>query len=320
MGSLEARGGGSPSAWGERLLARAALKARALWDTTVPLHAVFGLTTTIAASVVAVSGWPSGAQLAWIVVALVFGRAAGFGLNRVIDAQLDAKNPRTRNRPIPTGRLTRAETLAFSLACLAVLALAAWELNPLTLYFFPLAVAGLVVYPYGKYHTWACHYWQVWPQFCGPFGAWLALRGDFAPAGVAFALGYALWVAASDMLFHAGDRSFQRAAGVHSAPADLGLARALRLAGATHAAALSLIALAGLLLGLAPGYFLVLSLCLPLVANQYRLVLPPRGAGAGASGGRAEPAVPIERAMLAFNTNAVAGPLLLLAAVLGVAA
>lgn len=359
MGSLEARPGAAPAAGGgpagagapaavlsgsggsrasggsggSEFYARALRKARALWDTTVPLHAVFGLTATLAAALLAAGGWPGGARVFWIVVSLVFGRAAGFGLNRVIDAALDAKNPRTRGRPIPTGRLTREETLAFSAACLAVLALAAWELNPFTLYFFPVAVLGLVVYPYGKYHTWTCHYWQVWPQFCGPFGAWLALRGDFAPAGIAFGLGYGLWVAASDILFHAGDRPFQVAAGVHSAPADLGLPKAFALAAATHAAALALIAASGVLLGLRAGFFVVLLLCVPLIANQYRLVTPRGGAAAatrteleGAAAereleGKASPsgegAVPIERAMLAFNTNAVAGPLLLLAAALG---
>ncbi|MBE3589257.1 MAG: UbiA family prenyltransferase [Firmicutes bacterium] len=280
-------------------------KAKAFWDTTVPLHAVFGLSATWAAAFLAAGGSPGARALFWITVALVFGRAAGFGVNRVIDAALDARNPRTRSRPIPTGRLTRGETLAFSAACLLVLAVAAWELNPYTLLFFPLAVAGLVVYPYGKYYSWTCHFWQVWPQTCGPLGAWLALRGDFAAPGLAFSLGYGLWVAASDILYHAGDRPFQLAAGVHSAPADLGLPRALWLARATHVASLALMAAAGAMLHVGAPYWWFLLAAAALLVFQHAQVSPQ-----GAT---------VARSVFAFNTNAVAGPLLVLAALLGVA-
>ncbi|MBX5477101.1 MAG: UbiA family prenyltransferase [Clostridia bacterium] len=280
-------------------------KAKALWDTTVPLHAVFGLSATWAAAFLATGGSTRPRDLFWITVALIFGRAAGFGLNRVIDAALDARNPRTRGRPIPTGRLSKAETLAFSVVCLGVLVVAAWELNPYTLLFFPIAVAGLVVYPYGKYFSWTCHYWQVWPQTCGPLGAWLALRGDFALPGLAFSLGYGLWVAASDILYHAGDRPFQLAAGVHSAPTDLGLPRALWLARVTHVASLALMALAGSALHVAAPYWWFLLAAAGLLVFQHAQVRPE-----GAS---------VAKSVFAFNTNAVAGPILVLAALLGVA-
>ncbi|MDI3270197.1 MAG: UbiA family prenyltransferase [Bacillota bacterium] len=281
------------------------VKLRALWETTVPLHAVFGLTSTLAAGILALSGWPTLSQIGWLVVALVSGRAAGFGFNRVIDAEWDKKNPRGRQRPIPTGRLTRGETLLFSWLAVGLLTLAGYMLNPITLYFVPIPVLGFVVYSYAKYRTWWVHFVQIWPQSMGPLGAWLALTGTVTGPAVIFSLGYGLWVAASDILIHAADGPAQKKAGIHSAITRWGLPTALWISRGSHALAFLLLVAAGAWLHLAPTYDGFLFFTLPLLLYQHWLV-------------RADQ-VDIGRAVAAFNSNAWVGPLLLLAAWAGVA-
>ncbi|MBT9260133.1 MAG: UbiA family prenyltransferase [Clostridiales bacterium] len=281
------------------------VKLKALWETTVPLHAVFGLSATLAAGILALSGWPTLSQVGWLVLALISGRAAGFGFNRVIDAEWDKQNPRGRNRPIPTGRLTKRETLIFSFLAVGVLAWAGYRLNPITLYFVAIPVLGFVVYSYAKYHTWWVHFIQIWPQSMGPLGAWLALTGTITGPAVLFALGYGLWVAASDILIHAADGPAQVRAGVHSAVTRWGLPRALWISRGSHAVAFLLFVAAGLWLHLNPAYNGFLFFTVPILLYQHWLV-------------RADQ-VDIGRAVAAFNSNAWVGPLILLGAWAGVA-
>ncbi len=225
---------------------------------------------------------------------MVGARNAAMGLNRIIDRHIDAKNPRTRSRHLPAGRIGLGEAAAFTAGFLALLAVAAWQLNPLCLKLLPLAVLALVAYPYAKRFTWTCHYWMVPAQFFAPFGGWIAVTGEVHPAAVALGLAVGLWIAGFDIIYALQDVAFDRAEGIYSLPASLGVPVALWAARASHAAAVALFLWLRFLLDLGAAYLVGVALAALLLAYQHAVVTP----------------VDTSRAARAFNVNLVIGPLL----------
>jgi 4-hydroxybenzoate polyprenyltransferase len=200
-------------------------------------HTLFALPFAYGGMLLAARGWPGWEVFFWINLAMVGARTASMALNRVIDAEIDSRNPRTATREIPTGRLGKRDGLVLALLGFAALSVAGWALNPLTLALLPVAVFFLSAYSYLKHLSWLCHYWLGVTIGAAAAGGWIAVTGAFAPAAVALWAAVGLWIAGFDILYAMLDYDFDRAQGIHSVPARFGKARALRMAAWTHALA-----------------------------------------------------------------------------------
>lgn len=207
-------------------------------------HTVFALPFALSGALLAANGLPTMHQLVWIILAMVGARTAAMGLNRLIDAGIDARNPRTAGRAIPAGLIGRGFTLLFIVASLALMLFSAARLNQLCLKLSPLAVFFLVLYSYCKRFTSLAHVVLGICLSAAPIGAWVAVRGSID--GPALILGGAVlfWVAGFDILYALQDLDFDRSAGLHSIPVLLGVEGSLWAARVFH------LVMLGLLLGL----------------------------------------------------------------------
>jgi 4-hydroxybenzoate polyprenyltransferase len=206
-------------------------------------HSVFALPFALAsASLAARLAEVTARQVLWIVVAMVAARSAAMGFNRLVDRAIDARNPRTAGRELPKGVLSTREVTLFVAVSTAAFGLAAAMLNPLCLALSPVALAIVFGYSYTKRFTAASHLVLGLSLSVAPVGAWLAITGRFHPAPLVLAGAVLLWVAGFDTIYACQDASFDRAAGLHSIPARLGVARALALSRAMHVVAVALLA------------------------------------------------------------------------------
>jgi len=201
-------------------------------------HSIFALPFALTAMLLAAGGLPSWRTVAWIVVAMVAARSAAMAFNRWADADLDAANPRTKNRAIPAGSLTRKFVLGFTCVAVAVFLIAAGELNRLTLELAPLALAVLLGYSYLKRFTRWSHLGLGLALGLAPTAAWIAVRGSLDPRILVLTGAVTLWAGGFDVLYACQDYEHDRAAGLHSLPQAVGVAAAFQAARAMHVAAL----------------------------------------------------------------------------------
>ncbi|MBJ6802059.1 4-hydroxybenzoate octaprenyltransferase [Geomonas propionica] len=186
-------------------------------------HTIFALPFAFTGALLAAKGLPTLAQAAWIVLAMVGARTAAMGLNRVIDADIDGRNPRTAGRAIPAGLLGRGSVIFFIALSVLLMLFAAKMLNPLCLYLSPVALGFILLYSYCKRFTALAH---VVLGIClagAPLGAWIAIRGSADLPAFLLALAVLFWVAGFDILYALQDMEFDRQSGLHSIPAKLGL-------------------------------------------------------------------------------------------------
>ena len=209
-------------------------------------HTLFALPFAYGGMLLAAEGWPGWTTFAWVTLAMVGARTASMALNRVLDVEIDSRNPRTAGREIPAGHLGKVDGMVLVVAGFALLALAAWSLNRLTLALLPVAVFFLALYPLTKRWTWLCHYWLGITIGAAAPAGWIAVTGAFSGAAVALWLGVALWVAGFDIIYALLDIDFDRESGLQSAPVRFGEERALALSAWSHGAAV--VSLAALLL------------------------------------------------------------------------
>jgi 4-hydroxybenzoate polyprenyltransferase len=141
-------------------------------------HTVFALPFAYVGAFLAVGGVPETHDLFWITAAMVGARSLAMALNRLIDAGIDARNPRTAGREIPAGALGVGAVIAFCLIALFVFLVSVWQLDPIVRWLWPIPVAAFVVYPYLKRFTWLCHLWLGAVDGLAPVGAWVAIKGD----------------------------------------------------------------------------------------------------------------------------------------------
>lgn len=191
-------------------------------------HTLFALPFAFTGAVLAAGGLPSPAQCGWILAAMVGARTAAMGLNRVIDAEIDGKNPRTSNRAIPAGLLSKGIVVVFIILSLSLLIFAAARLNPLCLKLAPVAVFFLVLYSYCKRFTSLAHSVLGLCLAAAPIGAWIAIRGTVALPIILIGLAVLVWVTGFDILYALQDLEFDRANGLHSIPVQLGVTGSLR--------------------------------------------------------------------------------------------
>jgi 4-hydroxybenzoate polyprenyltransferase len=237
-------------------------------------HTVFALPYAYVGAILSVAGWPGIGVLFWITVAMVGARSFAMAVNRLVDAAIDARNPRTAARELPAGRLQRSQVLAFAVASLLVFVAGVSQLAPITRWLAPLVVIPMVIYPYLKRVTPLCHLWLGLVDGLAPVGGWVAVTGHFDLAAWLLGAAVACWIAGFDVIYATMDIEVDRAQGLHSLPADYGVGRALQVSRALHA--LSVIALAGVgwSLALGPAYVVGVVAVAALLAYEQQLVSP----------------------------------------------
>ena len=199
-------------------------------------HTVFSLPLIFSGAVLGGHGWPSARLAGLILLAAIGGRVVAMGLNRLIDAKIDAHNPRTRQRELPRGAMQQGEAWAIVAVAGALYAASAAAIAPICLWLSPLPVALFVIYPYLKRWTALAHLGLGLAWSMAPLGGWLAASQslqDIAQAGWLW-LFSVLWLAGFDVIYATMDEAFDRQAGLHSLPARLGTSRALRVAAIFH--------------------------------------------------------------------------------------
>jgi 4-hydroxybenzoate polyprenyltransferase len=197
-------------------------------------HTVFALPFAFTGAIMAAKGLPGASQVFWIIMAMVGARTAAMGLNRLIDAEIDGRNPRTSGRAIPAGLLGTG-SVAFFVAISAVLfVFASFRLNLLCFYLSLPILALLALYSYCKRFTSLSHLVLGACLAAAPVGAWIAVTGTLEVTAILLGVGVLFWVAGFDILYALQDLDFDRSAGLFSIPAKLGITGSLRMARLFH--------------------------------------------------------------------------------------
>src|SRR5262245_33934489 len=204
-------------------------------------HSVFALPFALAGAMLAAGGLPQRRQLLWIIVAMVAARSAAMAFNRLVDASLDAANPRTRGRALPAGMLSAKFVAGFVVVSSALLMVAAWQLNHLAFVLSPVALAVVLFYSFTKRFTRWSHLVLGFALGIAPAAAWIAVRGSLDPRILLLTGAVTCWVAGFDVLYACQDFDFDRSAGLHSIPRFFGIRGALLVARILHAIMLLLL-------------------------------------------------------------------------------
>ncbi|OGO08314.1 MAG: hypothetical protein A2Z66_10340 [Chloroflexi bacterium RBG_13_66_10] len=241
-------------------------------------HTIFALPFAYLGMLLAADGWPTWGQFIWITVAMAAARTLAMGANRVIDRELDARNPRTAGRPLVTGTITPTTAWAGSAVAVAVLAVAAYALGPLPFRLLPGAILFLIGYPLTKRFTVFSHLILGATDGLAPLGAWAAIRGSLGtssdlPAWVLW-LAVTLWIAGFDMIYACQDVEFDRAERLHAVPARYGIAAALRLSTLAHGLTAVLLVALGLMVPLPWPYWVGLAASAGLLGYEHALIHP----------------------------------------------
>jgi 4-hydroxybenzoate polyprenyltransferase len=235
-------------------------------------HTLFALPFALLAALTAVRGLPTWPQLGWLLLAMVGARSSAMAVNRIADVEYDRRNPRTAERALVRGLVTVTAAWGFVLATAAMLVLAAAMLNRLALLLSPVALAVVWGYSYTKRFTRYSHLVLGLALGIAPSAAWIALTGRLPLPPMLLTLAVLLWTAGFDIIYATQDVDFDREVGLHSLPAALGVARALRVSSWLHAAAFALLVAFGLLAHLSVGYGAALLPVGALLVYQHRIV------------------------------------------------
>ncbi len=252
-------------------------KLTALLEMIKFSHTVFAFPFALMGVVLAslVSGTsPTVSQVFWICVAMVGARTGAMGLNRIIDARIDAANPRTAERHLPAGKVSSSEAWLLVAGAFGLLLLAAAMLNPLCLKLTPVAIGFLVLYSYCKRFTSLAHVVLGVCLAAAPVGAWIALRGDIGWPVIALGLAVLFWVAGFDVFYALQDLEFDREQGLFSIPSRYGVERSFLVARLFHAAMVVLLLTLVYTPGLGVIYLLGVAVVTGLLVYEHRLVRP----------------------------------------------
>ena len=221
----------------------------------------------------ALGRWPSWSELLWVTVVMVGARAFAFVVNRAVDKEIDARNPRTAGRAVPAGLVKAWELWLFAAAMLGAYMFGVWQLAPLTHQLWPIPLAAFLIYPYTKRFTWLCHWWLGLCLGLAPVGAWVAVGAPITdPAPWVMGLAVMLWTAGFDIIYATQDVRYDIRDGVHSVPADLGVASGLNTTRVMHVLAVGLLLLAGNLVNTGWPWFAGITIAAVLLAYENAIV------------------------------------------------
>jgi len=215
-----------------------------------------------------------GAKLAWILVAMVSARSAAMAFNRLLDADIDARNPRTKMRHIPAGLLSKQFTWMFTAAAALVFLIAARMLNRMCLTLAPAALGVVFFYSFAKRFTTWSHLLLGFSLGIAPAAAWIALRGSLDPRILWLTLAVTLWTAGFDVIYSCQDYEFDGTAGLFSIPRRFGIRGALVIAKLLHGGMLASLAIVLLSFGLGPAAWTGIALVAILLVWEHSLVKP----------------------------------------------
>ncbi|MHB0914667.1 MAG: UbiA-like polyprenyltransferase [Thermoleophilia bacterium] len=235
-------------------------------------HSVFALPFAYAGAFLARNEIPGLKTMLWITLVMVSARSLAMTLNRVVDAGIDARNPRTAIRELPAGTLSMSTAVTFGILSLAVLAASLSQLPRLTWYLSPIVVVAFVIYPYTKRFTSLCHLFLGATIGLAPVGAWVAVTGAIAWEPFLLMGAVALWIGGFDIIYACLDIDFDRGEGLHSLPATLGAGPALALTRGMHLAAVGLLAAMGPVSGLGIIYYTGVAVVTGLLAYENAIV------------------------------------------------
>jgi 4-hydroxybenzoate polyprenyltransferase len=237
-------------------------------------HTVFALPFAYVGAFLAIGGTPSAHDLLWITLAMVGARSLAMALNRLVDVGIDARNPRTAGRELPSGQLTTQQVVLFCAVSLALFLVAVWQLAPRTHYLWPIPVAGFVVYPYLKRFTWLCHLWLGAVDGLAPVGAWVAITNHLPWQAWMLGAAVAAWVAGFDCFYALFDLEVDRAQGLHSIATRFGVRGAFTGARIAHLATIGCLVAAGLGLPVGALYWIGVAAVAALLVYEHALVRP----------------------------------------------
>lgn len=242
-------------------------------------HSIFALPFALVGALLAWSTEDGSAsafepKLGWIIVAMVGARSAAMAFNRLVDAAIDARNPRTATRHIPAGLLSPRFVWLFFAAAVAAFVFAAYSLNPLCLALSPVALAVILAYSYTKRFTAFSHLVLGLALGIAPTAAWIAVTGSIDLRTGWLTLAVMLWTAGFDIIYACQDHDFDKAAGLHSIPARLGIARALLLARVMHVAMLAALLVLARAFALGLFAYLGIAVVAALLLYEHSLVKP----------------------------------------------
>ena len=237
-------------------------------------HSIFALPFALTAVLLASHGNPGWKTLGWILVAMITARSCAMAFNRWADADLDAANPRTSNRAIPAGLLSREFVLGFTILTGLGFVVAASQLNRLTLYLAPVVLVVLLSYSYMKRLTRWSHLVLGLALGLAPSAAWIAVRGSLDPRIVVLTIAVMLWVGGFDVLYACQDFEHDRQVGLHSIPQSLGIRNAFRIARAMHVLMFCLLIAFGYLFHFGIAGWLGIAAAGLLLAYEHAIISP----------------------------------------------
>ena len=236
-------------------------------------HTIFALPFAIISLITAAApGWPSARTWFWVMVAMVSARTSAMAFNRLADQRIDIENPRTANRALPAGRLTRNFAWAVTGTSATIFLVAAASLNSLCLVLAPPTLAILLGYSYAKRFTAGSHLWLGIALGIAPIGAWIAATGKIEWPAAVLATAVTLWVSGFDIVYSLQDEAFDRERALHSIPARIGGRGALLLARLFHSLAFSGFLAFAAAAGGGPTRFVAVAVAGLLLAWQHRLI------------------------------------------------
>lgn len=237
-------------------------------------HSIFALPFAYLTLFIVEDGLPSLGNFLWITLAMVGARTFAMGVNRIIDAEVDARNPRTEERPLASGAISRTKALIFSLVALGVFVVATLQLSEICRYLMPGVVVPMVLYPYSKRITWACHLILGLVYFMVPPAVWLAVSGDLTLGNVFLGIGAGFWVAGFDLVYATQDVESDHQQGIHSIVADFGLDRGLLVARIFHFCTVIAVVVAGLIIGGGVLYYVGTIAFAVLLIYEHKIISP----------------------------------------------
>lgn len=238
-------------------------------------HTIFSLSFALISMLLAGNGRLNFNTIFWILVAFLSARTGANALNRVIDAEIDAKNPRTSTRQLPQGLMNKNEIIIFVVICFAIMVFAAYKLNTICLILSPIALFLMIIYSYTKRFTWACHIVLGITSAAAPVGAWLAVTGKLSLIPLFMGAANTTWVAGFDIIYGAQDYDFDTTNGIHSIPARFGVKNALLISRLFHVFALACLFIVGILTPqLGTIYYTGLIIIAILFVVQHKMVSP----------------------------------------------
>ena len=237
-------------------------------------HTIFALPFALASMIVAARGVPEMRIFWWILLAMVTARTAAMGFNRIVDREIDARNPRTQNRELPSGKVSLNGAIFLVVASSIAFFVAAWQINFLALILSPLTLGILFFYSFCKRFTSFSHFVLGLCLGIAPVGAWVAVTGKIELAPGALCLAVLFWVAGFDIIYATMDADFDAQNGLQSMVRRLGIARALNFSRLLHAIFIGFLVLFGVLAHLNAIFFGAVALIAAILVYEHFLVKP----------------------------------------------